>query len=90
MKAISNEMIKDTVDQAFVEKIISFSEIDIYKATSGMSKEGVRLLVFINHLILEWIREVVNREQDLVTPETKIRIIKEIFNAMDKYMDGES
>ncbi|MFL0194183.1 hypothetical protein ACJDU8_01055 [Clostridium sp. WILCCON 0269] len=90
MKAISNEMIKDTVDQAFVEKIVSFSEIDIYKATSGMPKEGVRLLVFINHLILEWIKEVVNGEQELVTPETKIRIIEEIFNAMDKYMDGES
>ncbi|WP_242649426.1 hypothetical protein [Clostridium kluyveri] len=90
MKAISDESIKDTVDQMFVEKILLFNEIDIMRATFGLPKEGLRVLTFTDYLILEWIREIIDRKQELATPETKIKIIKEIFNAMDKYTDCES
>lgn len=90
MKTISDETIKETVDQMFVEKILLFSQIDIYRATSGLPKEGLRVLTFTDYLILGWIREIIDRKQELVTPETKIKIIREIFNCMDKYMDDES
>lgn len=90
MKTISDETIEETVDQMFVEKILLFSQIDIYRATSGLAKEGLRVLTFTDYLILGWIRKVVDRKQELATPKTKIKIIKEIFNCMDKYMDDES
>lgn len=90
MKTISDGTIKETVDQMFVEKILLFNEIDIMRATSGLPKDGLRVLTFTDYLILGWIREIIDRKQELATPETKIKIIKEIFNCMDKYMDDES
>ncbi|WP_254906560.1 hypothetical protein [Clostridium tyrobutyricum] len=89
MNKISDETIKETVDQMFVEKILLFNEIDIMRATSGLPKEGLRVLTFTDYLILRWIRKIVDRKQELATPETKIKIIKEIFNCMDKYMNED-
>jgi hypothetical protein len=89
MNKISDETIKETVDQMFVEKILLFNEIDIMRATSGLPKEGLRVLTFTDYLILGWIRKILDRKQELATPETKIKIIKEIFNSMDKYMNED-
>lgn len=38
MKRINDETMKAAVNQVFVENILSFSEIDIYRATSGIQK----------------------------------------------------
>ncbi|WP_243124391.1 hypothetical protein [Clostridium sp. AWRP] len=88
MKALGNETIKIAVDQMFQDKILGFNEIDIYRTTAGIPKEGLKLLSFTDHLILEWIRQIIDKQDGLVTPESKIKIIKEIFNSMDKYMGG--
>lgn len=87
MKIINDETIKSAVDLMFVEKILGFNEIDIYRATSGIPKEGLKALSVADHLILEWIRQVVNKEGEFSASENKIKIIKEIFNSMDKYMN---
>lgn len=89
MKAISDETIESAVDHMFVEKILGFNEIDIYRATSGIPKEGLKSLSVADHLILEWIRQIVNKESEVSTSENKIKIIKEIFNSMDKYMNED-
>lgn len=87
MKMINDENIKSAVDHMFVENILGFSEMDIYRATSGIPKEGLKALSVADHLILEWIRQIVNKESEVSTSENKIKIIKEIFNSMDKYMN---
>lgn len=88
MKRINDETMKAAVNQVFVENILSFSEIDIYRATSGIPKEGLKALSIADHLILEWIRKIVDGQDKHLTSETKVRIIKEIFNSMDKYTGG--
>lgn len=89
MKRIGEKTIKLAVDLMFVEKILGFNEIDIYRATSGIPKEGLKALSVADHLILEWIRQIVNKEREVSTSENKIKIIKEIFNCMDKYMNED-
>lgn len=88
MKTINNEIIKTAVDQMFQDKILGFNEIDVYRATAGIPKEGLKSLTLADHLILEWIRQIVNKQDQSSTPESKIKIIKAIFNSMDKYMGG--
>jgi hypothetical protein len=89
VKRISDETIKLAVDHMFVENILGFSEMDIYRATSGIPKEGLKALSIAEHLILEWIRQIVNKESEVSTSENKIKLIKEIFNCMDKYMNED-
>ncbi|WP_242842421.1 hypothetical protein [Clostridium tyrobutyricum] len=88
MKAISDETIESAVDHMFVERILGFNEIDIYRATSGIPKEGLKSLSVADHLILEWIRNIIDDKNKRLTLENKIKVIKEIFNSMDKYMGG--
>lgn len=88
MKSINEETLQSTADKLFVERILNFNEIDIYRTTAGIPKEGLKRLTLTDHLILEWIRQIVNKQDQSSTPESKIKIIKAIFNSMDKYMGG--
>lgn len=52
--------------------------------TADIPNEGLRKLIMFDGLILHWIRQVIDSNNSAATPDIKVRIIKEIFNAVDE------
>lgn len=80
---ITNDMIKDLVNENFEELIMDISEFKACIATSGLKEKEVRTVLMFNEQILRWINKVVNAPEKAINLETKVNFVKEIFNTID-------
>lgn len=81
---ITEEQIKEMVSDEFTRNLLNINEFTVCSTTLNMPKQELRTLVVFNELILSWIRQVVNSDQGVTTPELKLQIIREIFNSIDE------
>lgn len=81
---VAKELIKEIVAEKFAESLLEINEIELYRMTSDIPKQGLRRLVVFNELILYWIKQVVNSDKETAIDGVKVEIIKEILNEMDK------
>lgn len=81
---VAKELIKEIVAEKFAKSLLEINEIESYRMTSDIPKQGLRRLVVFNELILYWIKQVVNSDKETAIDGVKVEIIKEILNEMDK------
>lgn len=81
---ITDKTIKELVNEEFERSILNISELDVYSVTSNIPKQGLRQVLVFNERILEWIKQIIDSDKEIATLENKVKIIKEIFNTMDK------
>lgn len=59
---LSKAELREMIDKAYVDKLLRFSDIDILIATRGQKKIELKTLVVHDFLLLEWLEEIINKE----------------------------
>lgn len=80
---VSKETIKEIVDEEMT-KIIDISELDLYRVTANIPPKGLKSLIVYNESVLSWIKQIVESDNKITTPEVKIQIIQEILERAER------
>ncbi len=84
---VNDETIRTMVEEEYIKNIMGISKIEVYRMTSSIPKEGLKLLAAHYSGILVWISQVLKGDSNKVTDEDKVRIIKAILEIDKIYTD---